>query len=185
MDYGWVDLLSPRSAYASSKRAAETMCACFSNERHVKTTIVRPGHIYGPTARRNDSHVSAAFCFDAADGKDLLLKSSGSQIRSWCYSPDSATAILTVLLKGESANAYNISQPNSVTSIKEMAECLASAANVKVRVKASNEAEKRAFNPMENSALDGEKLKDLGWHGIFSAENGFIHTVKIIKEAGI
>lgn len=184
-EYGWVDILSPRSSYASSKRAAETLCACFSDEKGIKTTVVRPGHIYGPTARRNDSHVSAAFSFNAADGKDLILKSTGSQIRSWCYCLDSASAILTTLVKGENRNAYNISNPASVASIKDMAELLAKGAGVKVVVDAPSAEEKKAFNPMENSSLNGEKLMGLGWRGLFDAETGFGHTVKIINESGI
>lgn len=184
-EYGWVDILSPRSSYASSKRAAETLCACFSDEKRIKTTIVRPGHIYGPTARRNDSHVSEAFSFNAADGKDLVLKSTGSQIRSWCYCLDSASAIMTVLVKGKNGNAYNISNPASVASIKDMAELLAKGAGVEVVVDAPNQTEKKAFNPMENSSLNGEKLMELGWHGLFDAKTGFGHTVKIIKESSI
>lgn len=183
--YGYVDILSPRSSYPSSKRAAETLCACFSNERKVKTTIVRPGHIYGPTARRSDNHVSAEFSFRAADGKDLVLKSSGSQIRSWCYCLDSATAILNVLVKGETANAYNISNPASVASIRQMAELLAGLGGVKLEAAAPTESEMAAFNPMQNSSLNAEKLMKLGWRGLFDAKTGFSHTVRIIRESGI
>lgn len=141
-EYGWVDILSPRSSYSSSKRAAETLCACFSDERGIKTTIVRPGHIYGPTARRNDSHVSAIFSFNAADGKNLVMKSVGEQIRSWCYCLDSASAILTVLLNGQSMNAYNISNPSSVASIKDMAELLAKGAGAELVMDMPDDEEK-------------------------------------------
>ena len=181
-EYGWVDILSSRSSYPSSKRAAETLCTCFSDEKDIKTTIVRPGHIYGPTARRNDSHLSAVFSFNAADGKNLIMKSTGEQIRSWCYCLDSASAILTVLAKGQNVNAYNISNPSSVTSIKEMAELLAKRAGVKLIIDAPNAEEKKAFNPMQNSSLNSEKLMRLGWQGLFDAKAGFEHTVRIIRE---
>lgn len=182
-EYGWVDILSPRSSYPSSKRAAETLCACFADEKGIKTTIVRPGHIYGPTAKKNDSHISAIFSYDAAEWKNLVMKSTGSQIRSWCYCLDSATAILSVLAYGENCNAYNISNPDSVTSIKEMAELLADGAGVKVIAENPNSEEKKAFNPMENSSLNSDKLLRLGWKGLFNARDGFEHTVRIIREA--
>ncbi|MDD6716413.1 MAG: NAD(P)-dependent oxidoreductase [Firmicutes bacterium] len=181
-EYGWVDILSPRSSYSSSKRAAETLCACFSDERGIKTTIVRPGHIYGPTARRNDSHVSAVFSFNVADEKDLVMKSTGEQIRSWCYCLDSTSAILTILVKGQNMNAYNISNPSSVASIKDMAELLAKGAGVKLVMDVPDAKEKKAFNPMQNSSLNSEKLMSLGWNGLFDARTGFEHTVRIIKE---
>lgn len=181
--YGFVDILNPRSSYSSGKRAGETLCACFSAEKKVKTVIVRPGHIYGPTAKITDSHVSSLFAFDAANGKDLVLKSSGSQIRSYCYSLDAATAILTVLLKGNTSNAYNISNPNSVINIRNMAELIADAGNVKITVGEASETEKLGFNPMQNSSLNSEKLQALGWNGLFDAETGFGHTVKILVES--
>jgi hypothetical protein len=45
--------------------------------------------------------------------------------------------------------------------------------------------EKKAFNPMNNSSLNSEKLCGLGWSGLFDAKLGLEHTVKIIKEAKI
>ena len=45
------------------------------------------------------------------------MKSAGSQLRSYCYSLDCATALLAILLSGESQNAYNISNPNSIITI--------------------------------------------------------------------
>ena len=37
--------------------------------------------------------------YNAADGKDIIMKSDGAQIRSYCYMLDCASAILYVLLK--------------------------------------------------------------------------------------
>ena len=53
------------------------------------------------------------------------MKSAGTQLRSYCYVLDCATAILTVLLNGESGEAYNVSNKNSVVTIREMAEAFA------------------------------------------------------------
>ena len=121
-EYGYIDALTVKACYANSKRAAETLCVSFSSEYHTETVIVRPGHIYGPTASRTDSRVSSAFAYAAADGKEIVMKSSGTQIRSYCYMLDAASAILTVLIKGQSADAYNISNEESVISIREMAQ---------------------------------------------------------------
>lgn len=45
------------------------------------------------------------------------------------------------------------------------------------------ENEKSAFNPMDNSSLDGEKLENLGWRGLFDAKIGASHTVAVLKGA--
>lgn len=184
-NYGYIDLLNSRNSYPVGKRAAETLCASFTDEFGVDTVIVRPGHIYGPTASETDNRVSSAWAYGAANGKDLIMKSDGKQLRSYVYCLDCASAILTVLLKGESKHAYNISNPESVISIREMAEILAASAGVKLKTEIPSEAEKKAFNPMMNSSLDSSELQKLGWTGIFSAERGFEHTVRILREKNI
>lgn len=182
-DYGFLDLLNSRSSYPSSKRAAETLCISYSSEYDVHVNIVRPGHIYGPTASKSDNRVSSQFAFDAAQGKDLVLKSSGSQIRSYCYMLDCATAILTVLLKGKSGEAYNISNPDSIMSIREISQLFADCAGTSLQFEMPSETEKAAFNPMDNSSLKSDKLTDLGWNGCFDGKTGAEHTIKIICES--
>lgn len=181
-EYGYIDLLKSRSSYSVGKRAAETLCVSYADEYGVESVIVRPGHIYGPTAVCSDNRVASAWAYAAARGEDIAMKSDGSQIRSYCYCLDSASAILKVLLKGESACAYNISNPESVISIKEMAEILAKFAGVEVKAELPTEEEKKGFNPMSNSSLDGTELLGLGWRGLFDAERGFLHTVEILKD---
>ena len=110
------------------------------------------------------------------------MKSNGTQIRSYCYTLDCASAILLLLLKGEKEQAYNISNRNSIMSIKELAEQFAKEAGVQVQFQIPKEEERQAFNPMDNSSLNGEKLELLGWQGLFGGEEGTAHTVRIIRE---
>jgi len=181
-EYGFIDLLMPRNAYSVGKRAAETLCVSYAGEYGVESVIVRPGHIYGPTASKSDNRVSSAWAYAVARGEDLIMKSDGSQLRSYCYCLDCASAILTVLLKGENVHAYNISNPDSIVSIKDMGEMLADAGGVKLIREEATEEDKKGFNPMTNSYLDSTSLLNLGWRGLFDAERGFSHTVKILKE---
>lgn len=182
-EYGYVDLLNARASYPVSKRAAETLCVSYGAEYDVDTVIVRPGHIYGPTASEKDSRVSSAFAYDALSGRDLILKSDGSQIRSYCYVLDCASAIIWTLMRGKSKEAYNISNPSSVMTIREMAEGFAKAGNVSIRFEIPDSKEKSAFNPMNNSSLKSDKLQGIGWRGLFDAGSGTEHTVRIMAEA--
>ncbi len=182
-EYGYVDLLNARASYPVSKRAAETLCVSYGAEYDVDIVIVRPGHIYGPTASEKDSRVSSAFAYDALKGRDLVLKSDGSQIRSYCYVLDCASAIIWTLMRGKSKEAYNISNPSSVMTIREMAEGFARAGNVSIRFEIPDSKEKSAFNPMNNSSLKSDKLQGIGWRGLFDAGSGTEHTVRIMAEA--
>lgn len=180
--YGYIDLLNSRNSYSVGKRAAETLCASYADEYGMESVIVRPGHIYGPTASPFDKRVASAWSYAVAKGEDIVMKSDGSQIRSYCYCLDCASAMLKVLLCGENCHAYNISNPDSIISIKDMAEILSESAGVKLRMELPTEEEKKGFNPMSNSSLESESLTGLGWHGCFDAKTGFAHTVKILKE---
>ncbi len=180
--YGYVDLLNPRNSYSIGKRATETLCASYAAEYGVESVIVRPGHVYGPTASPNDNRVSSAWAFQAAHGEDIIMKSDGAQIRSYCYSLDCASAMLKVLLVGKNCHAYNISNPDSIINIRTMAEILAKAGGVRLKMELPTDDEKKGFNPMSNSSLEAGSLLSLGWHGCFSAEDGLDHTVKIIKD---
>lgn len=181
-EYGFVDLLDPRSSYSVGKRAAETLCVSYANEYDVDPVIVRPGHIYGPSASVHDNRVSSMWAFAAARHEDIVMKSDGSQIRSYCYCLDCAAAILAALVKGERGRAYNISNPDSVISIKQLAELLAAFGGSKIVQCSATSSEKRGFNPMTNSSLDSGSLQAIGWKGLFNAEDGLAHTVSILRE---
>ena len=182
-EYGYIDLLCTRNSYSVGKRAAETLCASYSEEYGVNFAIARPGHIYGPTAVASDNRVSSVWARAVADGEDIVMKSEGKQIRSYCYCLDCASAILKILLRGATGKAYNISNPQSIISIKELANILAKSAGVEVRFELPTESEKRSFNPMTNSSLNSESLLSLGWLGAFDAYAGIDHTVRIIRES--
>ncbi len=180
-DYGYVDILNPRAAYPNGKRAAETMCASFREQYGTDVVIVRPGHIYGPGIQAQDARASADFSRRAAAGEPIIMKSAGTQRRSYCHSLDCASAILTVLLRGKSGEAYNISNRDSVVSIRDMAEALAAAGGVGVHFENPSDLEKKGYNLMDNSGLDASKLESLGWKACFSLKEGAKSTVEGLK----
>lgn len=181
-DYGFVDILNPRASYPSSKRAAETLCAAYAAEYGLDTVIVRPGHIYGPTITDSDSRASAQFTRKAKAGENIIMKSAGIQLRSYCYTLDSASAILTVLVNGKCGEAYNISNSKSIVTIREMAEALAHAGNVEIVFENPSDLEQKSYNMMENSSLDSFKLESLGWKAITNIEQGSSKTIKYYKK---
>ena len=179
--YGKIDIDNIRYSYAIAKKASEMLCKAYYSEYNVNTIIVRPGHIYGPSAKETDRRISSDFAFKAAKGEKLVMKSSGLQKRSYCYSLDCAVQILNVLLKGESGKSYNVGH-DEITTIKKMSEILAKAGNVELSIAKPSENEKNSFNPMNNSCLDNNRVKKLGYRDIFTVEEGLTHTVEILQE---
>ena len=177
-DYGYIDILNARACYPNSKRAAETLCASYRHEYGIDFVITRLGHIYGPSIMETDTRASASFTRNVIDGNSIVMKSPGNQIRSYCYTLDCASAILTVLLNGEAGNAYNVSNNDSVVSIRDLAETMAKVGGVDIVFENPSDEERNSYNLMINSSLNSEKIERLGWRARFSLIEGIKRTLR-------
>lgn len=180
-DYGAVDILNPRASYPMGKRAAETLCVSYAEEYDLDTVIVRPGHIYGPTITERDSRASAQFTRKALAGENIVMKSEGRQLRSYCYVYDCATAILTVLLNGHAGSAYNISNKDSVISIRDIASLFAEKGNTQLIFEIPTDKERAGYNLMDMSALNAGALEQLGWRAVADAPRGVEMTLQLME----
>jgi len=162
-DSGYVDSMSPRSCYPSAKRAAETLCASYAAEYGVDVCVARPCHVYGPHFTESDNRVYAQFIRNVLQGEDIVMKSTGEQYRSWCYVVDCARALLYILLKGTSGEAYNVADEKSNIAIRQLAEVIADIGQRKVVVDVPDEIERRGFNPVHRSLFDTTRLRSLGF----------------------
>ena len=128
----------------------------------------------------NDSRVYAERLRNIINGEDIILKSEGKQIRSYTYVADCAKAFLYILVNGESKNAYNIANPNSITSIRNMAEVIAKVGDKKVIMELPKE--KVAVNPMQCGVLNSDKLSSLGFKAEYDIKTGYSHCVTILRD---
>lgn len=178
--YGVVDFDNIRSSYAVGKIVMESLCRSYASEYGVNIACVRPGHIFGPGASKNDTRVSSAFCCLAAENKPLKLYSDGSQERSYLYSIDCAIAILYVLLFGKSGEAYNVGHKD-ITSVRTLCNYISDYAKVSLEI-GERDTTVASSNPMDYCALDSNKLFNLGFAPTFGVKEAIEHTISIIKE---
>ena len=179
---GALDITSPRACYPSSKRAAETLCAAYSAQYGVDTVIVRPCHTYGPGMTEADNRAHAQFLRNALAGEEIVLKSAGEQMRSYSYVADCVSAMLTVLLGGECAKAYNLANPEARATIAQLAQAFAQAAGTKVVFALPTQAEIKDRSPIARQVLDTKKLEALGWRGAYPVQRGAEHALAILRE---
>lgn len=183
-DYqGYVDISSPRSCYPSSKRAAETLCAAYGKEYGIDYVIARPSHTYGPHFTESDNRVYAQFIRNVLRGEDIVMKSTGSQFRSWCYVEDCASALLYILLKGKNGEAYNIADDTSNISIRELAEMIADIGGKKVVMQLPTDAEKAGYNVVTKSVFSTAKLESMGWRIEGTMRDKMEKTIKALSQA--
>ena len=84
-------------------------------------------------------------------------------------------------MNGEKGESYNIGH-NEVTSIRQMAKILAEAGNVQLHIDEPTEDDLKQINPMDNSSLNNEKIKSIGYKDSFTVREGLEHTVRILSE---
>ena len=184
---GVVDSSSTRSCYTESKRCSETAVVCYAKQFDCDAMVARLSFIYGPTYSPRDTRVVFQFLnnyIKKAKKEDILLKSAGTQVRTYTYVSDCIFGLFTILLNGAKGEVYNIATPNSVVSVKEIADTIAKESNgeLKVSVAESTEAEKSGYSPFANAVQNSEKLISIGWKPTVMFEEGIRRTINIKLE---
>lgn len=177
-DSGYVDCMTMRSCYPTSKRAAETLCVAYSQQYGIETVVARPCHTYGPHFTDSDTRAYAQFVRNARKHENIVLKSKGEQYRSWLYVKDCASAILTILLKGENEEAYNVADENSCITIRELAETIANIGGGKVVFDLPSDVEKKGFSVIRKAVFNTRKLESLGWKPKYELQDALVETIK-------
>ena len=114
-----LNLSTERHVYASTKLAAEMLCADFFTLYKRPYTILRYGIPFGP--RMRGRLVIAAFIERALLGEPLRLDGDGSQSRAFVYVEDLARAHPLALAPIAEQRTYNLEASESVT-MRRLAE---------------------------------------------------------------
>ena len=166
-DLGYLNPLTARSSYPEGKRAAESLCYAYYSQHGLPVKTARLTLTFGPGISLSDNRVFAQFCHSAMQGKDIVLHTPGATKRDYLYTADAVTALLIMLLKGESGQAYNVANSTTYISIRDMAELVAqtcAAKPIKVIIDVPNDISKLGYAPTVKLNLDTARIESLGWH---------------------
>lgn len=180
-DLGYIDCNTLRAGYPESKRAGEALCQAYRAQEGLDIVIPRLSRTYGPTMRGADSKAIAQFIKKGVKREDIVLKSAGTQLYSYSYVADAVSALLTVMLTGKDGEAYNIADPASDITLKELAECVAAEFGGKVIFELPDEKEKAGYSTATRAVLDAGKLRELGWKACTDMRDGMARTVRILR----
>lgn len=170
-DVGYVDPMQVRSCYPEGKRMAENYCKSYASEYGVPTKVVRLAQTFGPGIPKDDRRIFADFVRRAHNGEDIVLLTTGESTRMYLYTDDAVMALFTVLLNGEKGVAYNAANPETYSSVKDMAEMAANMfgeGKMGVIVDVDPDA---PYPPEHHLPLDVTRLKSLGWEPTFDLVN--------------
>lgn len=171
-DVGYLNPLSIRSSYPESKRMSESLCVAYAKEYGVPVKIARLAQTFGPGMQPEDKRAIVQFLQSALSQKDIEIKASGESARMYLYTFDAVSGLVTLLLHGENAAAYNVANKDTYCSVRTLAESIVKVVggNSRVLVNTGTEEERRIYPPDSLLRLDTSGVESLGWKPYYDLE---------------
>lgn len=179
---GYIDCNTLRAGYPESKRCGEALCQAYKEQEKLDVVIPRFTRSYGPTMLVSDTKAISQFIRKGIAGEDIVLKSAGTQYYSYTYVCDAVSGFLTVLLCGESGEAYNIADEASDIMLKDLAAVIARIVGRQVVYELPDALESAGYSKATKARLDNAKLKKLGWSARYDIEKGIRRTIEILGQ---
>lgn len=171
---GKIDCNTPRAGYNESKRLSESLCQSYRVQYGVDCAIARFSRLFGYDEKA-DTKALAQFLAKAVAGEDIVLKSEGRQRFSYCYVADAVAALYTILLKGKSGEAYNVSEEDEGLTLGDYARLIASFAGRKVVFDFDPE-KNQGVSAASYAVLNFDKLKSLGYRPLYTVSEALRAT---------
>ena len=165
-DGGVLDRFVPRNSYPAAKQMCETLCAGYASEYGVPVKVARLAQTFGAGVAPDDGRVFAQFARAAIAGAPIVLHTPGAGCRCYCYTSDAVRGLLAILQSGEAGQAYNVANPTTYCSVREMAEMVvARYADTGMTLDFDFPEDLSAFGFAAPSfvKLASDKLESLGW----------------------
>lgn len=181
---GYIDCNSLRAGYPESKRCGESLCQAYRAQKGLDVVIARLTRSFGPTLNPTDTKALTQFLKNGLNGEDIILKSEGNQYYSYTYAADAVMGLLTILLKGQNGEAYNVADSSCDFQLKDLARYIADFSGTKVIFRLPDSIEALGFSKATKARLDGTKLKELGWKVCFPIVPALERTLVILQKEG-
>ncbi|MEK6801403.1 MAG: NAD-dependent epimerase/dehydratase family protein [Nitrospirota bacterium] len=173
-----------KTVYAVSKLAGEELCIGYAQRYpELEYVILRFFNAYGPYQAAQ--FVLPKFIQNAMTGKPIVINGSGDQIRSYCYTEDTARGVVEALLRPEAGSqVINLGNSDRPISLKELADLVVRVSgNPSVEIKYAGDfqgTDRHASREIHRRYCSGEKAKQLlGFESRVSLEDGIRRIIEM------
>lgn len=183
-DIGALRCDNARACYPEAKRLCETMLAAYEAQYGISYVGVRLCHTFGPGISLDDGRAFAEFIRNVIEGKDIVLHSDGSAVRTYTYVADAVGAMLLAFTKGKE-HYYNIANLDNLISIRDLAELIAGLdpqGKVKV-IYAVQEGQRLKYLPFKLGIMNVDRITALGWQPLIGLEEAFRYTLESFQQS--
>ena len=162
----------PGSPYAASKAAADHLVRAYFVTFGLPIIITNSSNNFGPY-QYPEKFVSLSIT-NALENKKIPIYGDGQYTRDWLFVEDHTSAVMTTLEKGKIGETYLISADNEYTNIDIAKKIL----RILKKDKSLIEFVKDRPGHDRRYALDGSKIKKLGWEPKNSFDKALEATIK-------
>lgn len=180
-EIGYVNPLSSRSSYPMGKRMAEYLCYAYAQEFCVPAKVARLTQTFGAGVSKEENRVFAQFARSVMNGNDIVLHTTGKSSKAYCYTTDTISALLYILLRGKIGDVYNVANEDTYISARDMAEYLKEKFNPAISVCVEID-ESMGYAPVTRLKLSSEKLRSLGWKPRYGLYEMFDRLINYLKD---
>jgi len=180
---------APSSPYSASKAASDHLVRAWHRTYGLPVVLSNCSNNYGPW--QFPEKLIPLTILNALAGKPLPVYGQGQQIRDWLYVEDHARALVTVLMRGQIGQTWNIGGHNE----KQNIEVVRTICGILEELAPENAHAKSAHNPQgftglvrfvtdraghdQRYAIDAGKIqRELGWQPQETFETGLRKTVQ-------
>jgi dTDP-glucose 4,6-dehydratase len=169
------DPLRPSSPYSASKAGGDLQVLAYVRTYGVNASITRGANTYGPY--QHPEKLIPLFVTNALDGEPLPVYGDGKQRREWLYVDDHCAAVELVLAEGGAGEVYNVpGEEHENMEVTREILALTEADDSLIRHVEDRPGHDRRY------ALDGSKLRALGWNPETRFDQGLAATVDWYRE---
>ena len=166
---GAIDSLNIRNGYPLGKKGAEFLAYSYFREYDCDTKIVRISAIQGLYQEYDEQRIFNEITRCILENRNLVMKTNGMSKKSIVYTLDAVSGILTVLFRGGKGEVYNITNPETFVSMRELAEGMFSAFNPKLKIEYDIAPESQTgYLPYLSLVQSVEKIGRIGGRPITS-----------------
>ena len=184
-DLGYIDISTVRSCYPEGKRMCECLCNAYAAQYGLNVKSARLAQTFGAGILPTENRVFAQFARSAVNGENIVLHTTGESEGNYVYTADAIRAILLLLVKGESGEAYNIANEQSHTTIRNMAELVAeqiAGGAIRVVLDIPQDASSLGYAPPVKMWLDASKMRALGWEPTVGLADAYRRMIRYMGE---
>ena len=169
------DPLRPSSPYSASKAGGDLQVLAYVRTYGVDASITRGANTYGPN--QHPEKLVPLFVTNALEGEPLPVYGDGRQRREWLHADDHCAAVELVLDSGGAGEVYNVpgEERENLDVMHRIVE-LTGADRSLLRHVDDRPGHDRRY------ALDGSKLRSLGWFPRRDFETGLAETVEWYRD---